>query len=73
MKAICSAGPEVIKLLSCSTQLSMKFQMFIKSQMLKIKTFLAFRCSNVVFITLINIKMPTSVGILIFMSRIKDV
>ena len=37
-------GPEVIKLFSCSTQLSMRF------------------------ILLINVKMPTSVGILTFMS-----
>ena len=38
-------GPEVIKLFSCSTQLSIKFFL------------------------LINVKMPTIVGILIFMSR----
>ena len=38
-------GPEVIKLFSCSTQLSMKFFL------------------------LINVKMPTTVGILTFMSR----
>ena len=37
--------PEIIKLFSCSTQLSMKF--FLR----------------------INVKMPTIVGILIFMSR----
>ena len=41
---ICKPGPEVIKLLSCSTQLSMKFFL------------------------LINVKMPTITGILIFMS-----
>ena len=40
-------GPEVIKLFSYSTQLSMKF------------------------FVLINIKMPTIVGILIFISRKK--
>ena len=39
-------GPEVIKLFSISTQLSMKF------------------------IMLINIKMPTTVGISVFISRI---
>ena len=39
------SGPEVIKLFSCSTQLSMKFFL------------------------LINVKMPTIVGILTFMSR----
>ena len=38
------SGPEVIKLFSCSTQLSMKFFL------------------------LINVKMPTSVGTLTFMS-----
>ena len=41
-----SLGPEVIKLFSCSTQLSMKF------------------------ILLINVKMPTVVGILTFISVI---
>ena len=41
-------GPEVIKLLSCSTRLRSKF------------------------ILLINVKMPTIVGILTFMSRIND-
>ena len=39
-----NTGPEVIKLFSCSTQLSMKFFL------------------------LINVKMPTAVGILTFMS-----
>ena len=39
------SGPEVIKLFSCSTQLSMKFSL------------------------LINMKMPTKVGIFIFISR----
>ena len=39
-----SPGPEVIKLFSCSTQLSMKFFL------------------------LLNVKMPTVVGILTFMS-----
>ena len=38
-------GPKVIKLFSCSAQLSMKFYL------------------------LINVKMPTIVGILIFLSR----
>ena len=35
-------GSEVIKLFSCSTQLSMKFQLLIKLKCWKIKTFLAF-------------------------------
>ena len=41
----CNLAPEVIKLFSCSTQLSMKFLM------------------------LINVKMPTIVGILTFVNR----
>ena len=36
----------------------------------KISVFLAFKSSNYVFIPLINVKMPTIVGILTFMSRI---
>ena len=34
------------------------------------KKFLALSLSDVVFIMLINVKMPTVVGILMFMSRI---
>ena len=44
-RSLLRPGPEVIKLFSCSTQLSMKFFL------------------------LINVKMPTIVGILTFMSR----
>ena len=65
-----SSGPDVIKLFSCSTQLSMKFQLFQKKFMLKIKDFSCFfKLSDVVFIMLINVKMPTIVGILTFMSK----
>ena len=39
----------------------------------QMKKFLALSLSDVVFIMLINVKMPTSVGILIFMSRINFV
>ena len=63
-------GPEVMKLFTCSIQLSMKFIMLINLKCLKIKTFLAFRRSDVVFIMLINIKLPTIVGILTFISRL---
>ena len=64
------SGLEVTKFFSCSTQPSMEFEMLTKSKMLKIKAFLPFRCSDVVFIMLINIKMPTIIGILTFMSMI---
>ena len=44
LKAVCSAmysgfrpGPEVIKLFSCSTQLSMKVKMLINTKIAKIK------------------------------------
>ena len=46
---VCIPGTKVIKLFSCSTQLSMEF------------------------ILLINVKMPTYVGILTFISRIYTV
>ena len=39
----------------------------------KLKKFLALSLSDVVFIMLINVKMPTIVGILTFMSRINFV
>ena len=37
----------------------------------KIKTFLAFKISDMVFIMLINVEMPTIVGLLPFMSMIR--
>ena len=61
---------EVIKLFPCSTQLSMQFQLLIRAKMLKIKTFLPLKLSDGVFVMLINVKMPTIVGILLFMSMI---
>ena len=41
---------------SCSTLLRMKFQTVIKTKMLKMKTFLAFKLSEVVFIMHIDVK-----------------
>ena len=57
-------GTEVIKHFLCSTQLSMKFQMLIKLKYRQLKKFLALSVSDVVFIMIINVKMPTFVGIL---------
>ena len=50
--------PEVIKLFSCSTELSVKFQMLIKTIMLKNKDISCFQTLtvDVVFIMLINVK-----------------
>ena len=56
-------GPEGIKNISCSTQLSTKFQLLIKKFPILI-------LSEIVFIMLINVKMPTLVRILTFMSMI---
>ena len=50
--------------------MSMKFQLLIKTEMLKIKECLAVKLSGVVFIMLINVKMPTIVGILTLMSML---
>ena len=66
-------GSEVIKLFSCSTQLSTKFQLLIKTKYRKIKMFFPLSLSDVVFIMLINVKMPMIVGILTSMSRINFV
>ena len=59
----------VIKLFSFSSDLSIKFQLLIKTKMLKIKAFIH---SDAVFIMLVNVKMPTIVivGILTFISMI---
>ena len=57
--------PRGYKTFSCSIQLSTKFQLLIKTKILKNKKkFHAFSLSNVVFIMLINVKMPKIVGIL---------
>ena len=42
-KKMNSPGPEVIKLFSCSTQLSMKFQLLLKTKILKNKDFTCFK------------------------------
>ena len=65
-------GHEVIKLSSCSTQLSMKFQLLIKLKYRQMKMYLALSRSDVVFIMLVNVKMPTIVDILTFISRINS-
>ena len=66
------SGFEVKKLFSCSSQLSTKFQLLIKTKIPTKKKFLALSLSDVI-IMLINVKMPTIVGILTFMSRINFV
>ena len=69
------SGSEVLKLLSYSTQLSKKFQLLIKTKLKyrQIKKFLDLSILDVVFIMLINVKVPITVGILTFMSRINFV
>ena len=62
--------PRGYTIFSCSTQLSMAFQLPLKTKMLKNKDSLAFNLSGVVFIILINVKMQTIVDILTFMSMI---
>ena len=67
---VLGTGPEVIKLFSCSTQLSMKYQLLIKTKIppnKEVSCFKSLRCC--VFIMLINVKMPTIVGILTFICR----
>ena len=63
-------APNFTKLFSYSTELSMKFQLLVKTKMLNIKILITFLLSDVVFIMLINVKMPTIDGILTFMSMI---
>ena len=71
VKSSVNPAPEVIKLFTCSTQLSTKFQLLIKKlKYRQMKKCLALSLSDVIFIMLINVKMSTIVGILTFMSRI---
>ena len=64
----------VYKHFSCSSQLSIKFQPVLESQLLNNNKIILLKtlrcCVYFVFILLINVKMPTFVGILTFMSRI---
>ena len=65
--------PEVVKLFPCSTQLSVKFQRLIKTNIPKSEEVSYFKSLRVVFIMLINIKMPKIVSILTSMKRINFV
>ena len=67
---VCMTGLKDIKQFSCSTQLSMKFQLLIKTKMSKYIDSSCFQLSDVVFIMLINVEMPTTVCIFTFMSMI---
>ena len=49
--------PQVIKIFF-HAQLSMNFQLFIKTKMLKIKEISCFKVPDVLFILVINVKMP---------------
>ena len=73
--AIRKTDSGVINCFSCSNHLSTKYYMLIKTKLKhwQITKYLAFSPSNVVFIMLINVKMPTIVGILTFISRINFV
>ena len=53
----------------------MKFQLLSKIKLLEIKAFLAFKLSDIVFIMLINVKMPTIIcmPIIIGMPIIVDI
>ena len=67
-------GPQVIKL--CFMLNPTEHEPSTAHKKLKyrnLKKFLALSLSDVVFIMLINVKMPTIVGILTFMSRINFV
>ena len=63
--------PQGSKLFSCSTQQYLNFEMLKKEKLLKNADILRLTTLDVVFVLLINVKMPMIVGILTFMSRIK--
>ena len=71
------SGSEVIKLFSCSTQLSMNIEMLTSIKISRNSAFSGSDKPRILFFLLINIKMPTTinvkiptiVGILTFMSR----
>ena len=52
-------GPEVIKLFSCSTQLSMKFVLLINLKLLTIANSSSLNTTEKEFVMLINLKLLT--------------
>ena len=64
-----SPGPEVIKRIFCSTQLSMKFKLFINTEIAK-KSMGISGLNHESHSLNVYIYMPTIVAILTFMSRI---
>ena len=62
-------GSEVIKLLLCCTKPSMKLSLLINANMVKNKDF---SCFHTLFIMLINVIMPTIVGIFTFINMINS-
>ena len=66
-----SGWPQVIKLFSCSTQLSTEFQLLIKTKIPTNEEVSCFSLSVFVFLMLINFKMTKIVGILIYLTPVK--
>ena len=64
------SGPKVIKLFSCSTQLSMKFQLLIKTKIQTNEEVSCFKSLRCCIYHADNFKMPTIVGLLTFMSTV---
>ena len=60
---------EVIKHFSCSTQLSIKLKMLISIKISRNSAFSGSDKPRMLFLLLINVKMPTVIGILIFLTR----
>ena len=69
VQSLRNQGPKAIKLSSCSTQLSMKFQMLVSIKISRNSDFLGSEMPKMLFFMLINVKMPTTVGILTIMGR----
>ena len=66
--------PQDCKLFPCSTQPSNELQLHLTTKYKKKSFFYYYlKLSDVVYILLINVKMPPSVGILTFMSRINSI
>ena len=59
-----TSGLDDIKLVLCSKDLSMEFQLLIKIKIMGV--FLAFKHSEIEFILLINVKMPPIVALYLY-------
>ena len=67
----CISGPKVVKLFSCSTQMSMKFALLINNNLLTIANSFLLNIAEHELFSATKYKNANKVGIFVFISREK--